>query len=806
MIPLDYSKLDRSKVFRDAWNTAVLVLAASILDLIVIIYGMVVSPARQHYFVLAAGVLYVIGNIASLLLIRKGYIAQGMVVLVGGTWLLCSTVSWMYAGLALPMSIVAMLVSVWIVLQTLPGRTGLFTVVASLALGLINSTIGWMTPAWQLTIINEQLAYLIVPLPIVLFVVMIMRRFRTYTLRAKLVVLFLAVSLTGIISTAIIAALLSNSALSENAGAQLKNITEAKALTIGELLNRQYAALNTLAISHLIQLDVQSSNDRYTGDVAQDLAEILAIDEQWQESDLEDTLVQQRLNNAVALDLQEYLTMFPGIEQVLVTDRLGALVAATEFSSVYYQGNTTWWRSAYNTGLGGDYFGQPEIDQDDGNYYITIAVPIRERETGGVIGVLQANFELNELSSLLAVDLGETGELDLYFSGRPTQVFHEGTLSMAAPDTLALFRSIEAQPFAELTLDGTLSIVSQTRVQTASGTQSIDDLGWTIIAHQARDEALAVVQRQTRVITMWSLVITVLVAGFAYITGIVLTGPITRLTEDAQKVASGNLNIQAKIESADEVGVLAQTFNGMIIQLREMVDTLEQRVAERTRALETSATISRRISTILDQRMLIHAVVDQIQQAFGYYHVHIYLYDDTRQYLVMSGGSGEIGQELLDRGHRIPHSKGLVGRTADTNTPSLVSDVSQNDWWLPNPLLPATKAEAAVPIALGEVILGVLDVQNDAVGSLGQQDVDLLLTIANQLAVAIQNTRTYARAQQQATREALISTISQKIQSTTSIAEAVQVAIREAGRATGAPRVQVKLSMQKQPEVDEEPR
>jgi len=147
----------------------------------------------------------------------------------------------------------------------------------------------------------------------------------------------------------------------------------------------------------------------------------------------------------------------------------------------------------------------------------------------------------------------------------------------------------------------------------------------------------------------------------------------------------------------------------------------------------------------------------------------------------------------LEQGHKISRGKGLVGRTADSNAPTLVSDVTTDSAWLPNPLLPATKSEVAVPISLGETVLGVLDVQNNAVGSLGPQDVSLLTSIANQLAVAIQNARTYNQAQQQALRESLISTITQKIQGTTTAAEAMQVAIREAGRATGAPRVQVKL-------------
>jgi GAF domain-containing protein len=145
----------------------------------------------------------------------------------------------------------------------------------------------------------------------------------------------------------------------------------------------------------------------------------------------------------------------------------------------------------------------------------------------------------------------------------------------------------------------------------------------------------------------------------------------------------------------------------------------------------------------------------------------------------MVGGSGEAGRVMLARGHKISGRAGLVGRTASNNQPSIVSDVSQDPNWLPNPLLPNTKSEVAVPISIGDKILGVLDVQQSSVGGLSQGDVVLLQSIANQLAIAVQNTRAYATTQQRAEREALISAINQKIQKATSFDEILKTALEE---------------------------
>lgn len=262
-----------------------------------------------------------------------------------------------------------------------------------------------------------------------------------------------------------------------------------------------------------------------------------------------------------------------------------------------------------------------------------------------------------------------------------------------------------------------------------------------------------------------------------------VTQPVEQLTEGATRLAAGDFERRVPEVGEDEIGQLARAFNTMAEELRRSYENLEERVAERTRALETGLRVSRRLSTILDEKSLAQEVVEQIRAAFDYYHVHIYLFDLERNYLLMVGGTGEAGRKMLLEGHRLRAGEGLVGRTATRNEVTMVEDVSKEPDWLPNPLLPDTKTEVAVPIAFGDTVQGVLDVQHNVLGELDSSDADLLQLIAAQVAVALQNAQLMSQVQTRAERAARINAISQRIQSASTIEQVLEAAVQELGRA-----------------------
>jgi GAF domain-containing protein/HAMP domain-containing protein len=227
--------------------------------------------------------------------------------------------------------------------------------------------------------------------------------------------------------------------------------------------------------------------------------------------------------------------------------------------------------------------------------------------------------------------------------------------------------------------------------------------------------------------------------------------PLASLSDTATQVAAGNLELQADVKREDEVGSLARAFNAMTVQLRELIENLEAQIAERTRDLERRSTyleaaseVGRAAASILKTDRLVRQVVELIQYRFDLYYVGLFQLDEKGEWAVLRAGTGDAGRALLARGHRIKVGEGMIGWSIANAQPRIASEVDEDAVRQATSELPDTRSEAALPLRSRGQVLGALTVQSDQSGFFDEDTLTVLQTMADQVALALDNARLFA--------------------------------------------------------------
>jgi GAF domain-containing protein len=191
-------------------------------------------------------------------------------------------------------------------------------------------------------------------------------------------------------------------------------------------------------------------------------------------------------------------------------------------------------------------------------------------------------------------------------------------------------------------------------------------------------------------------------------------------------------------------------------ELELLRSSLEQRVVERTQELErrsvqlqVATEVSRVVTSILDMEELIWQVANLIQDRFDLYHVGLLLLDEVGEWAVYRAGSGEAGRELWEQGFRLKvGGNSMVGWCTARAQSRIAQDVSVDAMYVPHELVPRTLSEVALPLIARGQVLGALSVQSDRAGTFDQVAVAALQTMADQVAIAVDNARLYTESQQ----------------------------------------------------------
>lgn len=734
---------------RNAFRVALISLGAIVFSLPMYVYVAVQSGAWEIYAVIAGLVGVGIAAGFSAYFARQNRVPLAVGLMLASAYLVIPYITIWLAGVGLVLSLTLFLIATAMVGQTLTGRQATIGLIGGAIFAvitlLIDTFAGW--PRQSFPVLESLLPYIAggVVLALGFFA---LRQFRNYSLRTKLVVSFLAVALLLAGTIGVVTNLVVTAQLDTVLGSNFSLLAAQMARETGNTIETSKTALDGLTLNKFIQDSVEEANLQGTSNPAS----LTALDQAWQSAGDNDALITNVLNNEMSGELLELRERLPQYAELFITDRNGALIASTNRTSDYFQADEEWWQSAWNEGQGGFYVSQPVFDESANIYALEMALPIPAHNRPDLIGVLRATVNISELNNVLNTgDIGETGRADLLL---PNNQYITATLAgiQTLDDaTSAEIRSLSTS-YVETSYEGELSLVSAAPVTTSrvQNQEFIEQLGWFVVVHEDLTQAHQPVASTTRAILFIALGMLAFAVFLALFVGGQLVRPIENLTLAAARLSEGDLDVRAQVTSTDEVGTLADVFNRMSGQLKSTLGELEQRVADRTQALSSVAEVSTVASTILETDKLLQQVVDLTKERFKFYHAHIYLLNEAGDTLVLASGAGAAGRQMVAEKRSLPlaQEQSLVARAARERKGVIANDVTQAPDFLPNPLLPNTRAELAVPMIVGEQVIGVFDVQSEIVGRFTEADAAVQTTLASQVASAVQNSRSFGRAEQ----------------------------------------------------------
>lgn len=683
--------------------------------------------ARQGHVLLAPWLLFVSGELA--------FLAGGALV---------ANMGWM-----LGLTLLALISSMSTLLLPRPQRLpaiGTALLTAILLLGL-----DALAPAYRLAVPTGIQVYLFVLFAIVGFSYLVYyAQVVNPSLRARLLAVLLALTLLPLGLVSFIALRTLENRLRENISFQLQAASRLSAQQVDEFIGSTLNSVKTYAqLPEVVEFLKTLPNDPERESMFREL--------------------QQTLVTLSRLDPVNIISYG-------VLDRSGTDVADSVFVNIG------------SSEADKDYFLQPlQTSQPYVSYVnartntLTFSAPVRD-ERGVVLGVLRVHYNAVVLQQLVvrnkelagpasfAVLVDEDGIILAHGDNSAANFKLLAPVSPSAFESFQAIGRLSSGTMEQLSLNlpnllpllqkGTQELITSEIHPLALHpevivAQPLLNRPWTLFYAQQERFFSAPLRRQFLLFSVLALM-TALASAFISLTlSERLLQPIALLTQAARRVQEGDFNVQVALERRDESGLLATAFNTMTAYIRDLVASLEARVAERTReleersrALQYTAEIGSAIASTLDPQQLARQAVELIQKRFGLYYVGLFEVDGSGEWAELRAGTGEAGQKMLARGHRIRIGTGMVGWSIANNQARIAQQAELDEVRLRTPELPETRSEAAIPLRSRGQVLGALSIQSDQPNAFTPENLAIFQILAEQLGTALDNAYLYTESQE----------------------------------------------------------
>src|SRR6185503_1591059 len=227
------------------------------------------------------------------------------------------------------------------------------------------------------------------------------------------------------------------------------------------------------------------------------------------------------------------------------------------------------------------------------------------------------------------------------------------------------------------------------------------------------------------------------------LSGGTVSGEIINKTKDGRLIPIAGTNSPI----LDETG---KTIIGFLAVHQDITERkqAEQALQRRNTYLAASAEIGRLVTSTLDLNTIFSRTVSLLSDRFGFYFAAIYLIDETGFHATLREAKGEAGEKMKVQRYAVAvGSQSMVGRVADTGDAKVANDVSLEPLHQPNPFLLDTESEAVIPLRVGERRIGVIDIHSTDLNAFSEDEIPVLQSLADQVAIAIDNASSYERSQ-----------------------------------------------------------
>jgi len=502
----------------------------------------------------------------------------------------------------------------------------------------------------------SDIIFLILVVPFVVFGVMIIiRQFANFTLRTKLLTLFLGVALIPLSILIIVNYQTTRVALTDSANATLSSVAEQNGKLIDDFINNTISELEQESQLPIFKEFLQSSsliNPLLYNDLLQTMKVLIDRNPEY----LKTYALLDRDGNYITGSpiITGQIPRFLGLNQSVVNGLQISLISNAPYISPVIL---------------------DETHQESNIYFATRVMS----EEGDILGLLVANYDGSILQDYIRSGNNAAGEdsYGILFDEFHIQLAHGivpgsnyksiiplneslvrtlqdsdrlpdsaiNDLSLNLPTLEEGLGNSREQPFFTISAIGMIDRTSQVAVHRLSSRP------WSVAFFQPQDVFLAPANQQTQ----FYLVLGIIFAGITTLAAIgasrLIGAPISNLTEMVDEITSGDLSIQVPVQTQDEIGQLGTAFNTMTHQMRNLLDGLETQIADRTVELErralqlqTAAEVARDASSARDLDSLLNNAVTLIHSRFGFYHAGIFLLDENGEFAVLRATNSEGGK------------------------------------------------------------------------------------------------------------------------------------------------------------------